>query len=570
MSVIDTVREGRQMRVSPAKLRVTQARSAGGQIKISGTAIVFDTWSDIGGGIMERIARGAVDQAYARAQKLPLLRGHDMNMLLARRGAGLETWVDASGLHFKATVADTTYARDLVALLEADSRGGGCSFGFTIADEQFEQRDGVPHFTVTELGELFEISCGVTVPAYDTTSVSLDRSVDARAALRAAIDRRIGSIRDRSVYDLDGAGDCEHSKYRDLVVAVEAQRSMNLWNEHNRPPRTNLAEFGGMPTAASRMHGGVEDALRRLRTLGPKFRDVGSGALSGLIDTTTGVTDFVGATFHVSAQDQLALAAAMQRIPLSRGFILPSTAAVPGGFVSTGGVVVAQSAENASETFTSIAETATALKPATLTGGVRISRQLLDRAIGADAAIEKELGAALGAVIETQTWNGSGSSGQLLGILNVAGATAATYVDASPTAAEALVAILKLRSLTGTAAGGKPTQLAMHLRRSSWLLAGEDSNNAWAMITNALAPLNLIESAGTPTTLGAGTEDAVVMFSPDAVALAMTDPEIIVDTDSHGPQSIGISVLQYAALIARLPVAIGVLTGSGLAAVSGY
>ena len=96
-------------------------------------------------------------------QGLPLARTTSGTMTLA---------VDGTGLVFDAEPADTSAGRDLRTLVR---RGDlySCSFGFTVAEDDWSKRDdGTPLRTILRVGRLYDVSV-VTFPAYLGTDVSL-------------------------------------------------------------------------------------------------------------------------------------------------------------------------------------------------------------------------------------------------------------------------------------------------------------------------------------------------------------------------------------------------------------
>ena len=82
-------------------------------------------------------------------------------------------WQDSRGLHFTCNLPDTSWARDLIALME---RGdvSQMSFGFSVppgGDDWSVQPDGTTLRTVNR-ATVYECSV-VTIPAYSSTSVNL-------------------------------------------------------------------------------------------------------------------------------------------------------------------------------------------------------------------------------------------------------------------------------------------------------------------------------------------------------------------------------------------------------------
>ena len=136
---------------------------------ITGYAAIYNSDSEDLGGFIERMAPGSFD---GRLQDdVRVLFNHDNNLVLGRTISGTATLeVDEKGLRYTCQLPDTTYAKDLIELME---RGDvtQSSFAFTIEDESWEERaDGMLIRTVKKLGQLYDVS-PVTYPAYkDSTS----------------------------------------------------------------------------------------------------------------------------------------------------------------------------------------------------------------------------------------------------------------------------------------------------------------------------------------------------------------------------------------------------------------
>ena len=136
---------------------------------ITGYAAIYNSDSEDLGGFIERMAPSSFD---GRLQDdVRVLFNHDNNLVLGRTISGTATLeVDEKGLRYTCQLPDTSYAKDLIELME---RGDvtQSSFAFTIEDESWEERaDGMLIRTVKKVGQLYDVS-PVTYPAYkDSTS----------------------------------------------------------------------------------------------------------------------------------------------------------------------------------------------------------------------------------------------------------------------------------------------------------------------------------------------------------------------------------------------------------------
>lgn len=156
--------------VVPADLRSGDTAD-GGSLVFRGHASVFGQLSHDLGGFRERVQRGAFRKVLDANADVVALINHAPNLVLARTRSGtLQLREDPRGLHAWIDAADTTYARDLRVSVD---RGDidSMSFGFTVKHDKWTQdTDGQVIRTITEIGELLDVSI-VTFPAYPQTDV---------------------------------------------------------------------------------------------------------------------------------------------------------------------------------------------------------------------------------------------------------------------------------------------------------------------------------------------------------------------------------------------------------------
>lgn len=265
----------------------------------------------------------------------------------------------------------------------------------------------------------------------------------------------------------------------------------------------------------------------------------------------------------------------------------------------TGGATTAvQTADNANLA-TQDAVTATLTVPVcTVAGYSDLSRQIIERSDpGLDELILQDLYKSYNAQVNFYTVNGSGSSGQPLGVLGVSGINAITFTSGSPTVPLLYPKVMDaVRQITEGVF--EPTVgLVMTARRWAWILASLDSSNRPLAVPNQQGPFNSVgvkndgnasflenmTPAGwfagypvyidetIPKTLGAGTnEDRII---------AGAFGENILWEDAAGPRTftfegilsqtagIRVEVFGYMAFTAgRYPKANSVISGTGLTA----
>lgn len=149
--------------------------------KISGYAIVFNKPSkpipDGDSSFTEIIDPKALENT--DLSDVVMLSNHDYSKPLATVKAGtLKLDVDEKGLHFEATLPNTTDGSDTFENVKAGNIDSA-SFRFANASDQWSKdENGNITRTITNIGYIFEIS-SVTVPAYDDSSVEVaKRSFD--------------------------------------------------------------------------------------------------------------------------------------------------------------------------------------------------------------------------------------------------------------------------------------------------------------------------------------------------------------------------------------------------------
>ncbi len=158
----------------------TEIRSDGENKTVSGLGIVYDQWTEIWPGYMERINKGAV----IRASEVKSFINHDPDKVLSttQSNPSLRLNDTESGLEYVSPIPPTTYGDDLAVNLE---RGNirGSSFSFTIeegGEKVTRDEDGTYRREISKL-MLYEVG-PVTNPAYIQTTAH-KRSADSLAEL---------------------------------------------------------------------------------------------------------------------------------------------------------------------------------------------------------------------------------------------------------------------------------------------------------------------------------------------------------------------------------------------------
>jgi len=169
-----TMREQRTI----TELRAVRAEGDSGP-GLVGYAAVFNVEANIGGAFIETVAPGAFTNVLEAEPDTRALVNHDPNLVLGRTPKTLRLEQDDHGLKVEVDLPATQVAADLVELVE---RGdiNQMSYAFTVAADEMDSSGEVPRRTITEIGELFDISV-VTYPAFTTTEVGIRTAAEVLA-----------------------------------------------------------------------------------------------------------------------------------------------------------------------------------------------------------------------------------------------------------------------------------------------------------------------------------------------------------------------------------------------------
>lgn len=170
-------------------VRDLEERSKGdGGNKITGFAAVYEEFTEIrdmwGDKFHERIAKNAFRDTLSDGHDIFALKNHNWNQVIGRTGANLILEDRDTGLYFDLVPNQTSLGKDMLE----DVRSGlikGCSFGFRIVDQDWEERDGEWFRTINK-AELSEITL-TPIPAYSQTSAEV-RSLTPNGASKPNVD----------------------------------------------------------------------------------------------------------------------------------------------------------------------------------------------------------------------------------------------------------------------------------------------------------------------------------------------------------------------------------------------
>jgi HK97 family phage major capsid protein len=267
--------------------------------------------------------------------------------------------------------------------------------------------------------------------------------------------------------------------------------------------------------------------------------------------------------------------------------------------VSGGTSVAVQSTQNSAISQTDMQTTSVSSAVTTVAGGQTVSLQLIEQSpLNIDQVILGDLAAAYGATFDSLILNGSGTSGQPTGIMNVAGINAVDFPTpgGTPTQAQIVSALYsKLANaiqLISTNRFLPPDSIIMSPRRWAWLTATSDVSNRPLVVPHANGAFNAVGVSGAvaaegyvgsllglpvyvdpqiPTNLAldAGTgEDAIIVAR--MADLWTYESHIRAEAFEQtyaSNMSVFVRLYNYVGFIGnRYPKSISVVTGSGLSA----
>lgn len=251
--------------------------------------------------------------------------------------------------------------------------------------------------------------------------------------------------------------------------------------------------------------------------------------------------------------------------------------------VTTGTTVAIQAAEGDAVSETDIDGTLLTVPVATIAGQNDVSRQALERTEpGLDFLIFQDLRADYDKKLDTQLLAGSGGSGQMRGIRNVASVQTASYTDGSPTAAELVPKVYNAIQKVATNRFLMPEAIVLHPTTAAWLASNLSSTfplfqlgtllqaagSQSAGFVDNFAGLKTVLDPNIGVTYGAGTNETeiYVVRTSDLILMEGGLRTAVYEQTLSGTLQIRLQVFSYSAFISgRWPDGICILSGTGLA-----
>ncbi len=306
-------------------------------------------------------------------------------------------------------------------------------------------------------------------------------------------------------------------------------------------------------------------------------RDVGTGAFSGLT-VPQYLTDLVAPAVAAGRP----LADNCRKLPLP-----PDGMTVNISRVTTATAAAVQATEAAGVQETDIDDTLLTVNVRTIAGQQDVSRQAVDRSVGAETVIVEDLVRRYHTVLDSGIINDNGTSGTHLGIRSTSSIVSVTYTDSSPTPSEAWGPLWDLQQQIESGVYAAATHLVMHPRRWAFfcsaigtnqamvgfagvaplLLGAEQAKDYGAGVRGILAGLPVIVDANIPTTVSS-TQDVILGVTASELFLwEQPGSPLLIRAEQVGAGNLLVKLVVYgysAFTAGRYPGAHGVISGSGL------
>jgi hypothetical protein len=207
---------------------------------------------------------------------------------------------------------------------------------------------------------------------------------------------------------------------------------------------------------------------------------------------------------------------------------------------TTGAAVASQATENTAVQSTDEVWANVTVPVVTIAGQQDVSRQSLERGTpGIDQIIYADIVGAYAQELDRQVLNGTGASGQMLGILQTSGINTSTGYGAAPTAA--LFALKVAGQVTAVSSAGTiltPRVVIMHPRRWGWLQSLTDTTGRPLAVATAVNPFNALAVVTAAGEQSAGYDPTTA----SAQFVGMLANGLPVVTDANMPINVGTNV----------------------------
>lgn len=443
-------------------------------------------------------------------------------------------------------------------------------------DKVIEARDAVK----VEMDAILE-----AVATENRTDLTEDETakVDALVAESRSLDSKIEKLTAQAVADAKASE--ARSAYADVVMPKGTATTKITSEARTYTPESGLSFVKDAFAAKfSNDYAAQERLARHTREEEVERRSVGTGNFAGLVIPQY-LVDLAAPLARAGrptadfATNKMALPAAGMTLNISR--------------MTTGTSTAIQAAENDAISNTNADDTLLTVNVRTIAGQQDISKQAIERGTGIDQFIIQDLIRGWHTTLDNQILNGTGNSGQILGITDTSGVNTVAFNEASPTVAELYPKLADAYQKVQTSVYQNPTHWIMHPRRLAFLLAAVDSTGRPLVVPTVNGPMNasatgagqayygnsgyslmglpIIADANVVTDNGAGDdEDRIYCVNANELHLwEQAGSPFALNFDATGAGSLTIKsvVYGYSAFTAgRYPGAVSIISGTGLVA----
>lgn len=224
-----------------------------------------------------------------------------------------------------------------------------------------------------------------------------------------------------------------------------------------------------------------------------------------------------------------------------QGDVPPGTNSIDIPKILTGTAVAVQGTQNTAVQNTDMTTGSISSPVITIAGGQTVSMQLVEQSpLNIDDLILGDLAADYAQKLDKQVLSGTGTSGQVTGLLTLAGTNAVAWTQTTPSVGGTGGMYSSIGAAVSAIHGTRyapPTHILMHPRRWSWAEAASDSQGRPLVVPADQAPMNVAGLAGP--------------IAAEAYAGRMQNLPVFLDANI--PTNVGAGTNQDVVLIARMP-----------------
>jgi uncharacterized protein len=175
--------EKRTFTMKTKDVSVEKREANGKQVEVlTGYAAVFEQFTELadwwGDTFHEKFTSDSMDETLSDGHVIYALSNHSWRDLMGATVDNLTLEKRDEGLYFELIPKNFEFDRRIMDLVRGGTIGG-CSIGFRVLDQDWEEKDG-DYFRIIRKVDLYEITF-TPIPAYAQTSISVDlREIDTK------------------------------------------------------------------------------------------------------------------------------------------------------------------------------------------------------------------------------------------------------------------------------------------------------------------------------------------------------------------------------------------------------